>query len=129
MKKAKTKDLFLAELKRVPIVQVACEKTNLSRNTIYRWKKEDENFHKEMELALAEGEALVNDMTESQLLVLIREKNWPAMSFWLKHRNPKFRERIEVTTVSEDDDLSPEQEALVKKALELGSIIKTNGKK
>jgi hypothetical protein len=129
MKKAKTKDLFLEQLKKVPIVQVACEKTNLSRNTIYRWRKEDKNFLQEMETALAEGEALVNDMTESQLLTLIREKNWPAMSFWLKHRNPKFRERLEVTTVTEDDDLSPEQEALVKKALELGSIIKTNDKK
>lgn len=119
MKKAKTKDLFLEQLKKVPIVQVACEKVNLSRNTIYRWRKEDKNFYQEMETALAEGEALVNDMTESQLLTLIREKNWPAMSFWLKHRNPKFRERVELSgkITHKHEPLTPEQEELVREGL------------
>lgn len=129
MKKNKVKDAFLAELRRVPIVGVACEKISLSRNSVYRWRNEDPEFKKEMDAALAEGEALVNDMSESQLLSLIREKNWQAIRYWLDRRNPKFRERIEVTTAdNRDDELTPQQEALVRKALELGSFNNTKDK-
>ncbi len=123
MKKNKYKNVFLEQLRKIPIVQVACEKTNLSRNSVYRWRREDKEFEKEMDEALTEGEALINDMTESQLLSLIKEKNWPAMSFWLRHRNPRFKERIEVTTKSEDDGkISPQQEIVIREALRLASL-------
>jgi len=122
MKKDKKKNEFLEQLKKIPIVQVSCEKVGLSRNTIYRWKKDDEEFSKAMDEALAEGEALVNDMSESQLLSLIKDKNWSAISFWLRHRNPKFRDRVEVTTRIQDVGmLTPEQEAVVREALRLAS--------
>jgi hypothetical protein len=119
MKKNKVKDAFLEQLRKVPIVQVSCEKTGISRNSVYRWRNEDEEFRKAMEEALAEGEALVNDMSENQLLSLIRDKNWSAISFWLRHRNPKFRERVEITTKVEQVDipLTPEQEELMKEGL------------
>lgn len=125
MKKNKVKDAFLEQLRKIPIIQVACEKTNVSRNSVYRWRKEDEKFCKEMEAALVEGEALVNDMSESQVLSLIKDKNWSAISFWLRHRNPKFRERLEVNAnfQSPQDELNPEQEAVVREALRLASII------
>jgi len=121
MKKNKVKDAFLTELRKVPIVQVACEKVGVSRNSVYRWRNEDAKFLEEMEAALAEGEALVNDMTESQLLSLIREKDWAAISFWLRKRNPKFRDKVEVTATVErvDKPLSPEDEELMKVGLRL----------
>lgn len=119
MKKNKVKDAFLEQLRKVPIIQVACEKVGVSRNSVYRWKNEDDEFRKAMEDALAEGEALVNDMSENQLLSLIREKSWSAISFWLRHRNPRFRERVEITTKVEQVDvpLTPEQEELMKEGL------------
>jgi hypothetical protein len=119
MKKNKVKDAFLEQLRKVPIIQVSCEKTGISRNSVYRWRNDDEDFRKAMEEALAEGEALVNDMSENQLLSLIRDKNWSAISFWLRHRNPKFRERVEITTKVEQVDvpLTPEQEELMKEGL------------
>ena len=124
MKKNKIKNAFLEELKKVPIVAVACEKTGVSRNSVYRWKNTDKEFSTEMETALAEGEALVNDMSESQLLTLIKEKNWHAISFWLRHRNPKFRDKVEITTKASDDGvLTAEQALLVREALKLGSFI------
>lgn len=123
MKKNKKRDEFLAQLRKVPIVQVACEKVGVSRNSIYRWRNDDEEFRKEMEIALEDGEALVNDMSESQLLSLIKEKNWSAISFWLRHRNPKFRDKVEVTAKFTDDGkLSPEQEVIVREALRLASF-------
>lgn len=123
MKKLKLKNAFLDELRRIPIIQVACEKVGISRNSVYRWKNTDEEFAKEMETALAEGEALVNDMSESQLLTLIKEKNYPAISFWLRHRNPKFRDRVEIDgSVKVIDELSPEHHELIKRALVLAKI-------
>ncbi|MEQ1499867.1 MAG: hypothetical protein ABL917_00655 [Parcubacteria group bacterium] len=130
MKKNKIKDSFLEQLRKIPIVQVACEKTNISRNSIYRWRKEDPKFLEEMELALTEGEALVNDMSENQLLSLIKDRNWNAISFWLRHRNPKFREKVEATVKLENQNtpLSPEQEDLIKKALLLAMPPQNNDK-
>lgn len=123
MKKNKVKDNFLAELRKIPIVQVACERVGVSRNSVYRWKNTDEAFSEEMEKAIAEGEALVNDLTENQLLTLIKEKEWSAISFWLRHRNPKFRDRVEITTKTENSKLTPEQESIVRQALQLASAV------
>ncbi len=124
-KKNKVKDSFLEELKKIPIVQVACEKTGISRNSIYRWKREDKEFSKLMDEALAEGEDLVNDMSESQLLTLIKEKNFSAIRFWLNHRNPKFKDKVELTTKVDvnDEELTPTQQEIVRKAFDLASII------
>ena len=124
-KKNKVKDSFLEELKKIPIVQVACEKTGISRNSIYRWKREDKEFSKSMDKALTEGEDLVNDMSESQLLTLIKEKNFSAIRFWLNHRNPKFKDKVELTTKVDvnDEELTPAQQEVVRKAFDLASII------
>jgi predicted DNA-binding transcriptional regulator AlpA len=123
MKKNKFQDLFLFELAKVPIVQVACEKTALSRNTVYRWRKDDTNFANKMDKALVDGVALVNDMSESQLLTLIKEKNFPAVRFWLNKRHPAYRDKLEVMRTQQIDELTPEQEATVRQALEMARII------
>lgn len=120
MKKNKKKNEFLDHLRKIPIVLVACEKSGLSRNSVYRWRKEDEEFQKEMDEALKDGEEVINDMSESQLLTMIKEKNWSAVSFWLRHRNPKFKDKLEVTTKSAlQEELTPEQESIVREALNL----------
>jgi len=123
-KKNRLQQAFFEELKKVPIVLVACEKSGISRNSVYRWKREDKEFSKKMDEALAEGEALVNDMSESQLLTLIKEKNWSAISFWLRHRNPKFKDKIEVTSRNENiEELTPLQAETVRQALKLANIL------
>src|SRR3990167_2152319 len=109
MKKNKKKDDFLAELRKIPIIQVACEKVGLSRTSVYRWKDEDPEFKKEMEKAMADGEAFVNDMSESQLLTLIKEKDWSAISFWLRHHHSAYKNKLEISTKEVDETLSPEQ--------------------
>lgn len=122
-KKNRIKDAFLEELCKIPIVAVACEKVNISRNSVYTWRKEDEGFRQEMEAALAEGEALVTDMSESQLLSLIQEKNFPSIQLWLKTHHPKYSNKVEVTaTIKENTELSLEQRALVNEALRLADL-------
>lgn len=124
MKKDRTKTLFLEQIRKIPIIQVACEKVGVARSSVYRWRDEDEKFRKELEEALTEGEALINEMSESQLISLIREKSWQAISFWLRKRSPKFRDRVEVTGNIEtpQNELTPEQQAIVTEALRLASI-------
>lgn len=123
MKSNDTKKLFLANLKKIPIIQVACEKAGVSRATVYRWREKDKKFRKILDEALSEGEALINDMGESQLISLMKEKNFSAIRFWLNHRHDKFKERVEITTKSEEQEkLSPEQQKIVKEALKLASF-------
>ena len=122
MKKDRVKDLFLEHLKKIPIVQVACEKADIARNSIYRWRNEDPEFRKAMDEALAEGEAIINDLGESQLLTLMKEKNWNAISFWLRKRNPKFKDRLEVTSrIEPREELTPEEAELKMQAIEFAN--------
>lgn len=125
MKKNKLQNQFFVELEKIPIVQVACEKTGVSRNSVYRWKKEDKTFSKKMDEAITRGVALVNDMSESQLLTLIKEKNYSAISFWLRHRNDNYKDKIEITTKEESEALSPSQAKIVRNALKLASLAKS----
>ena len=117
MKKNTLQDQSFEELTKVPIVQVACEKTGVSRNSVYRWRKDDASFCKKMDQALKDGVALVNDMSETQLLTLIKEKNYPAISFWLRHRNDNYKNKLEITTKEESEALTPSQAKIVRNAL------------
>jgi len=124
MKKNTKKVEFLEQLKKIPIIQVAAEKTGLSRNTIYRWRKEGNEFRKLMDEALAEGEELVNDLSEGQLLTLIKEKNWSALSFWLRYHHPKYGNKLELTgkLQVEEQPLSSQQKELIAKALKFAGL-------
>ena len=119
------KELLLEQLKKTPIVQVACEKVGVGRATYYRWRKEDEEFAQLSDEAISEGNFLVNDMAESQLMSAIKEKNMTAIIFWLKHHHPAYLTRVEITsTQTKDPMLTTEQEEAVRKALLMAGIIK-----
>jgi len=122
MKKNKKRDEFLEHLRNLPIILVAAEKSGLSRQTIYRWRNENEEFLKAMDKAMREGEEFVNDMSESQLLTMIKEKNWSAISFWLRHHHSAYRNRVEIATVIPQEELTPEQEEVVREALRLATL-------
>ena len=123
MKSARTKKLFLANLKEVPIIEAACKRSGIGRTTVYTWKKKSKKFTKALEEALAEGEALINDLSEGQLIKLIKEGNFPALRLWLNSRHPKFRQKIEVTARTEkQEELTTEQKKVVKEALKLASL-------
>lgn len=129
MKKYKFSVLFLDELRKIPIVQVACEKSGLSRNTIYRWRKEDVEFTKIMDETIQEGIAYINDMAESQMIELMTKKEWSAISFWLKHRHASYKNKVEVTTKEDTGELTAEQSEIINRALELSGLVTTNEKR
>lgn len=120
----KNQELLIEQLKKTPIIQIACEKVGIGRATYYRWRKENEEFAKLADEAIAEGNALVNDMAESQLMAAIRDKNLTAIIFWLKHHHPRYATKVEITGhIKHEEQLTPEQEALVMKALKLAELL------
>lgn len=117
----KDKKLLLAQLSKTPIVQLACEKTGISRATYYRWKSKDKSFSKKAEEAIREGSLLVNDMAESQLLSSIADKNMTAIIFWLKHHHPSYKTRVEIKHAIEKPEinLTKKQKEVIREALKI----------
>src|SRR3989344_7011466 len=95
---SKNKEQLLEILKKTPIVQIACEKANISRATYYRWRKNNPKFTQASDQALLDGNLLVNDMAESQMMSAIKDKNMTAIIFWLKHHHAAYATKVEVTT-------------------------------
>ena len=124
MKKSdQTKQMFLEQLKKTPIVQIACEKLGISRASFYRWRAEDAAFAKQADESILEGHLLVNDLAESQLIGAVKDRNMQAIMYWLKHHHRDYRNRLEIEgTVNSIQELSPEQKELVRRALELTGI-------
>lgn len=123
------KEHVIEQLKKTPIIQLACEKTGVARATFYRWRNEDQDFAARADEALAEGSSLVNDVAESQLMSAIRDKNLTAIIFWLKHHHPNYATKVEVTARLKADSevLTPEQEAIVTRALKLAALLPNTG--
>ena len=119
----KDKELMIGQLKKTPIVQLACEKLSISRATYYRWRAKDKKFSSMAEEAIREGSLLINDMAESQLLSSIKDKNMTAIIFWLKHHHPIYETRIEIRSANrpEDEKLNKRQMEVVGRALAISS--------
>jgi ACT domain-containing protein len=124
MKKTKkNKELLLEQLRKTPIIQLACEKTGISRAAFYRWKDQDKNFAKDIEEAILTGCLLINDLAESQLIGAVKDRNLSAITYWLKHHHQSYKTRVEIEgSISAIQELNPEQKALVEKALALANI-------
>jgi len=124
MKQDRLKNSLIEQLKEMPILQFAFKKIGVSRASYYRWRK-DPKFAKEADAAIAEGEALITDLSESQLISLIRDRNFPSLQLWLKAHHPKYGQKFEITAnfQSHQDELTPEQEAVVREALRLASLL------
>jgi len=121
---AREKTALIEQLKKIPIVQVACEKVTVSRATYYNWRKDDPEFARMTDEAIGDGTGFVNDMAESQLLSAIRDGNLGAITYWLKHRHSAYSNRLELTAKvkTETDSLTKEQEEAVRKALSLAAF-------
>jgi hypothetical protein len=86
----KQKKAIIVQLRKTPIVQIACERTGVGRSTYYKWRKYDHVFARAAERALEAGRFFINDLAISKLLQMIKDGNLTAIIFWLKHNDPKF---------------------------------------
>lgn len=101
MKKAKLEKLFFEELERVAIVSVACKVVGLSRQSVYRWMKEDEKFDQKVQNALRMGIESICDLAESKLVSNINAGNQRAIEFVLiNHRRVYYKPKLPISPES-----------------------------
>ena len=86
----KQKKSLIVQLRKTPIVQLACERTDVGRSTYDKWRAHDLVFARAADQAIEAGRFFVNDLAESKLIRLIQNDNLTAIIFWLKHNHPKY---------------------------------------
>ena len=89
-KTSKKVKAFLEQLHTIPNISLACEKVGLTRNTIYRWCKDDPEFQENVDLALSRGEDSITDLAESKLITHINSGNLRAIKYWLDNRKKEY---------------------------------------
>ena len=111
----KEKQALIEALKEMPIIQVACKRAGVSRATYYRWRQEDKDFMRKSRDALDHGIEFINDMSESQLVTLIKEKKMPAIALWLKHHHAQYGSQAKpyVPIVAREDLTSQEEQIMI----------------
>ncbi len=90
MKRSKQEEAFLEQIRMIPNISLACEKTDLSRNTIYRWCKEDPGFKERLDDALKTGTDSVSDLAESKLIAHINNGSMRAIEYWLDNNKSNY---------------------------------------
>lgn len=122
---AKDKKKLVAQLQKMPIVEVACKNVGIPRATYYRWRQSDTKFVEACDEAIEQSSGMVSDMAESQLISAIKEKNMTAIIFWLKHHHERYTARLllEGRIRHETEVLTPEQEDLVLRALKMAGLL------
>lgn len=116
------KATLIEQLRKTPVIQIAVEKTGVSRMTYYRWR-DDEEFAKSADEALAVGKSLVNDLAESQLLSALREGEAWSVQYWLRHHHLDYSNKLEITAKAASDKLTPEQQEQLDRALALAGVL------
>lgn len=119
----KDKQAVLENLRKTPIIQVACEKAGVGRASFYRWKKEDKEFSKMADESIEEGARLINELAESQLISSIKNQNMTGIIFWLKNHHPAYTPKLELTS-QKVDELTEEQKNNIEQALKYTGVIK-----
>ncbi len=121
--KDRNKVLIIEGLKKTPIIQLVCEKTGIARSSFYRWRKEDREFAEKVDKAIIQGNHLINDMAESQLISAIKDKNMTGIIFWLKNHHRAYADKLRLSgKIKTETKLTPEQELEIKRALKLASL-------
>lgn len=125
MKTKQTKKLLIEHLRKIPIVQLACEKSNVSRACYYKWRTSDPDFTKQADEAIEEGVASLNDLTEAKLITLIKDENIMAIQFWLRARHKAYSNKMELSgkIKHEADAWTPEKEVAINKVIRLAQGI------
>ncbi len=86
----KDKDKLTEQFKKIPILQIACERAAVSRATYYRWLEDDSVFRDAAMASIAEGEAFLSDKSEAQIVSLVGEKHFGAAKYYLEHHNDTY---------------------------------------
>ena len=102
---------FLKKLREGASIYEACRHIGVSRNAMYQWRADDEDFHNAWDEAVEE----ITDAVEARLCRDARNGNTIAQIFWLKtHRPSVYNQRpaqappyVPGATINGDTVISP----------------------
>ena len=113
------------------IIKTACDRVGISRQTHYRWVKENKEYAKQVDESIAEGVALINDMAETQLISKIQNGNTFTIRYWLDNNHDRFKKQKHPTfhdfihnlpkQIREDTSLSLEKQEEILRGLKAWS--------
>jgi hypothetical protein len=117
----KQKEDLIDQLKKNPVIQIACEKLDIGRATHYRWYTDDKEYAQAVDTAINEGVSFVAEFAESQLFNAVRNNEPWAIGMVLKAMHPRYKNKIELTgnIVHALRELTAEDEELIKESLRL----------
>ena len=90
MRSKKDKLKFLDALSKTSIVSHACSSSGIAKATVYRWRKDDEEFAKLFDEAQENGRNTINDLAESQVITHIKKGEKWAVELWLINNNLRY---------------------------------------
>lgn len=96
-RQSKLKQALLEQLRRLPVREIAYDKAGVTRMTVSRWRKASKKFADEMDAAMNEGIEHVNDLSESQLISLIRQGKFEPIRFWLQNKHKGYGNKLELS--------------------------------
>lgn len=106
---------LVKELEKNYLLQRACNKSGLTRSTVYRWMRADESFANKIRVAQTIGRRYMSDFVESKLLKNIENGDQRAIEFWLKNNNEHYHSTEKATQRKIDqltEDLQQSRAAL-----------------
>jgi len=94
MKRDKKEKVLEALERSLGIITPACKEVGITRETFYRWLREDEEFKKKVD----DINEITLDFTENQLLKKIKEGSERSILFYMKYKGRKrgYTERIDI---------------------------------
>lgn len=95
--KIEQKQEFIDELKQQATIHFTCKKLGISRQTIYRWQKEDKDFAKKLKEARQEAVDYLNDECENRVVNKIMNDDSGMIKFWLRHHHEDYKQSYIVT--------------------------------
>lgn len=95
--KTEQKTQVIEEIKKELTIKTVCKKLNLSRQTVYRWIKEDKDFKKELYQARKEAIEDMNDECENRVINKIMNDDSGMIKFWLKYHHDDYKQAYIVT--------------------------------
>ena len=130
-KNSRTKELILDQIRKVPIIELACQKAEVSRMTLLRWKKDDPKFAKDIDEAMNMGKSLISDVAEANLINAIKQGNMRGIIFWLTHQKDAYRNKIELSGSMTHirEELTDDEVEILRQALELAGYEENISKK
>jgi hypothetical protein len=124
MNTKKTKKELLEQLKKTPVIEIACIKAGIGRTTYYDWCRDDPEFGKAADEALHTGKEFISDVAEGNLIGKVKQGHFQSLIFWLRSHREEYGNKLEIRgqIVHVREELTEEEAQLLRKSLEMAGF-------